>query len=272
MLPTRYPGPRGLPFRATNFVKPLTNSGFRFWAAAAFLGAVPDVMGCAGSKATATDSGNAANTQEPWFQKALDATKEGLQKAGDTISKGWDASKPHVANAAEKAWAASKAAAAAGKEFAIDVADSSKATTQMAILETKYRATQKRLDWDKQEFGGRVFKELQSACGEADGAARDGQLVGCLEDGSAALALYRKAIARFKEHEADMQEARREIAELKEKVKEVWKNNKSEQAKIEKDFAKIESSADKDLPMGDVYADNAPKKPTADESTEVQSV
>ena len=110
MSPTRYPGPRGLPFRATNFVKPLTNSGFRFWAAAAFLGAVPDVMGCAGSKATATDSGNAANTQEPWFQKALDATKEVLQKAGDTISKGWDASKPHVANAAEKALATQESA------------------------------------------------------------------------------------------------------------------------------------------------------------------
>ena len=32
------------------------------------------------------------------------------------------------------------------------------------------------------------------SCGDADGAAKSGQLIGCLEDGSPALALYREAL------------------------------------------------------------------------------
>ena len=41
---------------------------------------------------------------------------------------------------------------------------------QMALLEAQYRAAQKRLAWDKEEFGGKIFKEIQASCGEADGA------------------------------------------------------------------------------------------------------
>ena len=205
-------------------------------------------MGCAGSKPADGESTTGGKAQEPWYAKALAATKDGLEKAGESIKSAYDAAKPHAVNAANKTWAATRAAAAAGKEFCIDVADSSKATTQMALLEAQYRSAKKRLNYDKEKFGGDIFAELQSSIGDGTSEAVDGKLVGCLQADSKALEMYREAIAAFKEHEADMEEAKQEIADLKLRIKAAWKENSAEQKKIEAEIKKIEETPDAELP------------------------
>ena len=178
------------------------------------------------------------------FAKAQAKAQEGLEKAKAQAAVAYDAAKPHLVNAAEKTWAASKAAAAAGKEFCIDVADSSKATTQMALLQGQYRAARIRLDHDKKEFGGKLFKTLQESCGEGDGEVKDGKLIGCLQDGSEALTFYRESLAKLKEHEKDMEEATAEIADLKERIKEAWKHDSKKQKEINEQVKALEEAKD----------------------------
>jgi predicted S18 family serine protease len=206
-------------------------------------------MGCGGSKPGAESATLAADA--PWHQKALAATKDAMSAAKEKMDAAYDATRPHVVNAAEKTWAATKAAAAASKEFCIDVADSSKATTQMALLEASYRGAKKRLAYDKETFGEKIFAELEKSLGDGSQDAKDGKLVGCLEEGCEALRIYREAVTKFKEHMQDMEDAKKEIAELKKRVKEAWKTNSAEQKKIEQEFEKIEKAEDKVLPGAD---------------------
>jgi hypothetical protein len=148
-------------------------------------------MGCGGSKGAGGESSTASG-EDPWYKKALEGAKSGLSNVGDKMKEAYDKTKPHMVNAANSAWAATKAAAAAAKEAAIDVGDSSKAISQMAVLEVKLRAANKRLQLAKAEFGEKMIEALRESTGDGSAAAEDGKVVGDLKEGTQALKVYQE--------------------------------------------------------------------------------
>lgn len=209
-------------------------------------------MGCGNSKkADDVSAPGAAPAGEEWYMKALTNAKELTKKAGDRIGEAYDATKPHAINLAEKTWKATKDAAAATKEFCLDVGDSSKAYSQMALLQAQLSSADARLKHTKEEFGEKVFKALLANM-PAEGEPVDAKVIGDLRVDSEALSVYQDAMATFKQQLQDMDDVRKEIAELKEGVKKTWSENREVQKKILADFDKIEKSAE--LPEAELAA------------------
>lgn len=234
-------------------------------------------MGCGGSKPE--EEGAAKSDGKAYrYKKAMADAQANMKAAMEKAKKGAAAAqaksaeiaatakekysavvKPKVAAAADKGYEWAKKAAAASKEFAIDLKDSSKATAQMALLETKYRAAKSRVASEKEKFGAIMLTALKETTDDGTGSSENGKLVGDLKEGSEALTIFTEFSAKIAQLEADMKEARDEIAQLKAKVKAAWGTKSQEMKAIEA----VEQAKSQDLPMGEELV------AAADEDTEV---